>query len=133
MTMELLSTSSEKGVIEAEQLRCRALEQQDYAELRRMISTDITHTHTRGVTDDFESYFRFIEEDLEFLECSRGPLTVRLFGRVAVMTGPMRNVVRRRGEDSRITTAAQVLQVWEWRSNRWILVAFQSTSLPKQG
>ncbi|QKR99316.1 nuclear transport factor 2 family protein [Sphingomonas sp. CL5.1] len=121
------------GVLAAERRRGEALVARDFAALRAMIAPDVTHTHTRGVTDGFASYFRFIEEELAFLECDRGPLTVRLIGDVAVMTGEMTNRVLPRGKDASILTRAQVLQIWEWRADRWMLVAFQSTNLPPVG
>lgn len=117
-------------LLDAENRRGDALVARDFATLRALISPDISHTHTRGVTDDFAGYFRFVEEKIDFLECTRGTLDIRLFGTVAVMSGPMHNIVRPRGSDAPVRTDAQVLQVWEWRAGRWIMVAFQSTSLP---
>jgi len=120
-----------EGVIDAERRRGKALVDRDFASLRAMISRDVTHTHTRGVTDDFESYFRFIEEDLAFLEVTRGPLSVRLFGDIAVMSGEMSNLVLPRGRTEPILSRSQVLQLWAWRDGRWMQEAFQSTTLPE--
>lgn len=120
-----------EGVIDAERRRGEALVDRDFASLRAMISRDVTHTHTRGVTDDFESYFRFIEEDLAFLEVTRGPLSVRLFGDIAVMSGEMSNLVLPRGRTEPILSRSQVLQLWAWRDGRWMQEAFQSTTLPE--
>ncbi|QTH20927.1 nuclear transport factor 2 family protein [Rhizorhabdus wittichii] len=118
------------GVIAAEQRRGEALVARDFATLRTLVAPDITHTHTRGVTDDFDGYFRFVEQELAFLEASRGPLDVRISGDIAVMTGTMDNLVLPRGREEPIRTRAQALQVWAWRDGGWRMIAFQSTNLP---
>lgn len=118
------------GVLDAERRRGEALVARDFAALRRIVAPDVRHTHTRGVTDDFDSYFRFVENELAFLAASRGKLDVRLIGDVAVMQGTMKNLVLPRGRSQPLETAAQVLQVWQWRDGRWQMIAFQSTNLP---
>jgi len=120
-----------QGVLQAERQRCEALENDDFATLRALISADIIHTHTRGNTDDFDSFFYHIQNRIEFVQCRRGPLTVRIIGNVAIMTGPMQNVVRLRGDSDDIKVLAQVMQAWEWRGDRWQLLAFQATTVPQ--
>lgn len=121
------------GVLAAETRRGEALVARDFQALRAMILPDIVHTHTRGVTDDFDRYFHYIENDLAFLEASRGELSVRLFGDVAMMSGPMTNIVLPKGRTEPITSRSQVLQLWVWCEGRWMLAAFQSTTLPQAG
>ena len=121
----------EKGVLQAERQRCEALENDDFATLKGLISRDIIHTHTRGNTDDFDSFFYHIQNRIGFVQCRRGPLTVRIVGNVAIMTGPMQNVVRFRGESEDIRVSAQVMQAWEWLGDRWQLLAFQATTVPQ--
>ncbi|MCM3420235.1 nuclear transport factor 2 family protein [Sphingopyxis alaskensis] len=118
------------GVLEAERRRGEALVTRDFAALRQIVAPDIRHTHTRGVIDDFDSYFHFVENELTFLAASRGGLDVRLIGDIAVMQGTMKNLVLPKGRSEPLETAAQVLQVWEWRDGRWQMIAFQSTNLP---
>lgn len=118
------------GVLDAERRRSEALVTRDFVALRQIVAPDIYHTHTRGVSNDFDSYFHFIENELSFLAGSRGELDVRLIGDVAVMQGQMRNLVLPKGRSEPLETTAQVLQVWQWRDGRWQMIAFQSTSLP---
>lgn len=120
-----------QGVLQAERQRCEALENDDFALLRGLISKDIIHTHTRGNTDDFDSFFYHIQNRIEFVQCRRGPLTVRIIGNVAIMTGPMQNVVRLRGGSEDIEVSAQVMQAWKWQGDRWQLLAFQATTVPQ--
>jgi hypothetical protein len=130
MSVETNPKPSTESVIEAEHRRGAALVERDFATLRRMIAKDLTHTHTRGATDDFDSYFHFIEHKIDFLQCTRGELKVRMLGNVAIMSGLMHNLVRLRDKETATSTNAQVLQVWEWRSGEWVMLAFQSTSVP---
>jgi hypothetical protein len=120
-----------EGVIAAERRRGEALVAGDLAALRDILAPELTHTHTRGVTDDLPAFLHFVEHDMAFLEIERGPLTVRLFGDVAVMTGTSTNLVKPRDKEP-ILSRSQALQVWQWRSRRWVMLAFQSTTLPSQ-
>lgn len=47
------------------------------------------------------------------------------------MTGTSENRVQPKGREPMLSRS-QALQVWEWRGGRWIMVAFQSTTLPEQ-
>ena len=119
-----------EGVLEAERRRGEALVAEDMDTLEQLIAPEISHTHTRGVTDDFSSFFHFIQHDIRFLEVSRGKLAVRLIGTVAVMIGPQANRVQIRRTGESVLSRSQALQVWEWRGQRWMMIAFQSTTLP---
>ncbi len=120
-------THDEHGVRQAENDRGRALETDDFDTLKKLISRDIVHTHSRGNVDDFDSFFHHIQNRIEFVECTRGDLDVRMIDKVAIMTGPMQNIVRLRGESEDIHVSAQVTQVWEWLGDQWLLRAFQAT------
>lgn len=124
-------TQDERSVLDAERQRCTALENDDFATLKDLISPDIIHTHTRGNTDDFDSFFHHVQNRIEFVQCKRGPLTVRIIGTVAIMTGPMQNIVRLRGDSEDINVSAQVMQVWESQDDRWRLIRFQATTVPQ--
>ena len=118
-----------EAVIDAERRRGQALVGRDLTSLRELLSPDLTHTHTRGVTDDLASFLHFVEHDITFLSVSRDDVAVRLSGDIAVMTGKSTNHVQPRGRDP-ICSRAQVLQVWHWIDGRWSQIAFQSTTLP---
>jgi Domain of unknown function (DUF4440) len=116
-------------VLDAERRRGRALVARDLATLREVLSPDLTHTHTRGVTDNLASFLHFVEHDIIYLSASREDVEVRLFGDIAVMTGKSTNHVQLNGRDP-ICSRAQVLQVWQRQDGRWSQIAFQSTTLP---
>lgn len=118
-----------EGVLAAEQRRTAALVASDLETLRDILAPELTHTHTRGLTDDLVSFLHFVEHDIAFLKIERGALTVKMFGDVAVMSGTSANLVKPRGKEA-ILSRSQVLQVWHWRNARWVMEAFQSTTLP---
>ena len=133
MTSLKKHTDDANGVLQAEQSRCQALENDDFVALKALISPDVTHTHAKGNIDNFESYLHNIQKKIKFVECKRGPLSVRILGPIAIMMGPMQNLVRLRGESENIETSAQVMQVWEWQGDRWLLLAFQATPVRQNG
>ena len=47
------------------------------------------------------------------------------------MTGPMTNVVRRRGQDERVEVDAFVTQVWARHDGRWQIVSFHAVRVPE--
>jgi Domain of unknown function (DUF4440) len=118
-----------EAVLDAERRRGMAQVARDLATLRELLSPDLTHTHTRGVTDNLESFLHFFEHDITFLSASREDVEVRLLGDVAIMIGKSFNYVQLRGREA-VCFRAQVLQVWQWRGGRWSQIAFQSTTLP---
>lgn len=120
---------SVEGVLDAERRRGEALVARDMEALRGMLAPELTHTHTRGVTDTLESFLHFVEHDITFLSVERHSLNVRLYGDVAVMTGAQANLVQPAGKEP-VLSRSQALQIWQWRSDRWTMVAFQSTTLP---
>jgi Domain of unknown function (DUF4440) len=117
-----------EAVLDPERQRGRALVARDLATLRELLSPELTHTHTRGVTDNLASFLHFVEHDITYLSANREDLEVCLCGDLAVMTGKSTNHVRLRGRDP-VCSRAQVLQVWQWRGGHWQLIAFQSTTL----
>lgn len=122
--------STVEAVLDAERRRGIALVARDLATLRELLSPDLTHTHTRGVTDNLASFLHFVEHDITYLSASREDVMVRLFGDIAVMTGKSTNHVQLSERDP-ICSRAQVLQVWQRQEGRWSQIAFQSTTLPE--
>ena len=111
--------------------RCEAMVRQDFGRLKALLSPELIHTHTRGNTDDRESYLRYLKETIEILEVRRGDLkTVMLTDGVALMHGKQTNRARLRGGQEEVTVDSTVMQVWKKvASGDWQLAAFQATSL----
>lgn len=118
-------------VHELEQARCRALAADDIAALRNILSSDLLHTHTRGNSDDFESYLAYIQQTIDILQVERAQLRLRHHGDAIVMTGLQSNIARLRGGDGGVVRVeSKAVQVWVREADcQWRLSVFQATSL----
>lgn len=114
-----------------EQKRCQALGNGDFETLGQLLSRDLLHVHTRGNSDNYESYLEYMRSFLEILKVERGELRVRLFGDAAVMTGAQTNTARLRNGDPQIMRVeSKAIQVWAQEADgQWRLATFQATSL----
>lgn len=117
-----------QALLELEQLRAKALVAKDFDVLRRFIPKDLHHVHTTGKIDSYESYFKFLENDFEFIRVERGPLNVLINGESAVMTGLQSIEFRAIGAEEIKSINAYVTQVWFKRDGKWFQVAFQATT-----
>lgn len=50
-----------EAVLDAERRRGAALVERDIDTLRELLARELTHTHTRGVTDNLASFLHFVE------------------------------------------------------------------------
>ena len=119
-------------VMGLEQERCRCIVDQDFDALHELLSPALIHTHTRGNTDDRDSYLRYAREVVEILDLQRESLRVIEVGRdAAVMHGRQINRARLRGKDgSEVRVEAMVTQVWAREADsQWRMVAFHATPL----
>jgi len=115
----LLAREAERG---------RALVEQDFDRLADLFDDDLVYAHTSGVTQNRAEYLAYARAVFVFLEVRRGELKIRsLADDVAVMSGPMTYVLRRRGETETQVLEAVALQVWMRRAEAWRMVAFQAT------
>ena len=117
------------SVMEVEQQRVEALLAGDIQALRELLAPDLTHTHSRGVTDTLDSYLHFVQHDIRFIEIQRENMQVRLIGTAAIMDGNQLIRLQSRGMAESIISNSRVLQVWAWKDDQWLLHAFQSTTL----
>ena len=91
----------------------------------------LVHVHTTGIVHGKQALLGHAGGFLQFLDIERGELLVRALGPdAAVMTGPMTNVVRRRGIDERVEVRAFVTQVWVQREPGWQIASFHAVRLP---
>lgn len=125
-----LETTAElrNALLAREAERGRALVEQDFERLADLFDEDLVYAHTSGVTQNRAEYLAYAREVFEFLEVRRGALKVRALAEgVAVMSGPMTYVLRRRGETETQVLEAVALQVWTRCGDVWRMVAFQAT------
>jgi hypothetical protein len=118
----------ERGaVLEAERRRQAALVVVDLAELDTLFADDLTHIHSTGLVHDKAQLLRHIDRKRAFISVTRGPLNVRLYGDIAVMTGPMTNRMRSKDENGEIVLEGFVTQVLRRSEEGWKFINFQLT------
>jgi ketosteroid isomerase-like protein len=110
-------------VLELERARCAAISEQDWDALSALLSDDLTHTHITGVTQDKAAYLAHVQKNPRRVE--RRDLKVRIYGDVAVVTGPQVNLLESDGGTTEV--AIESLQVWTRRDGTWRVVAFASS------
>lgn len=114
-----------------ELLRRDALVSQDATLFASLLADDLVHVHATGNVHGKQQVIEHAIGFLEFIDIKRGPLTIRSLALdVAVMTGAMKNIVRRKGHDERIDVDAFVTQVWVKRDNEWMIASFHAVRLP---
>lgn len=114
-------------LIARERERAAALVAGDRHALAEMLTEDLVHVHTSGQAHGKAQLLDHATGFLQFHDVSRGPLLVRAVAPdVAIMTGPMTNVVGKRGSDEQITVQAFVTQVWVKRDGAWRIASFHA-------
>jgi hypothetical protein len=118
-------------LIALESERCRCIVEQRYDRLRELLSAKLIHTHTRGNSDDRDSYLAYVGGVIESLALYRESLRVVLHGtHCAVMQGKQINRARRRGHPEEATVEAIVTQTWVLEDDgQWRQAAFHATPL----
>jgi len=102
--------------------RCRAISEQDWPALERLLAEDMTHTHMTGRVEDKPTFMDGIKGRPRLVE--RGEIKIRVYGNIAVMNGRQFNTT----SDRRMEM--EVLQVWRRRNGvDWQEVAFQASAV----
>ncbi|MBO0693354.1 MAG: nuclear transport factor 2 family protein [Acidimicrobiaceae bacterium] len=131
----MASTSEQAAigeVLEAEEARCRAIAQKDWAALDRILGDDFVYTHSTGkreTKDDWVAGLKKLDRSVV-----RENLSVQIFDHVALVSGTS---VYRYAEpfngDSHFGSLLDALQVWvKARSGEWQLVANHNVKLPTE-
>ncbi|MBB6125241.1 nuclear transport factor 2 family protein [Sphingobium subterraneum] len=116
-----------RDIIRLEEQRVAALLHKDMAGLRDMLSDDLIHIHGTGRIEDKAAYLKSVEERLIFKAISRHDLTVRIFGDIAIMTGPIDQTLHYRDSDQVNEMRAVTTQIWRAEEDRWRLVSFHAS------
>jgi ketosteroid isomerase-like protein len=115
-----MSTESDRqAIIEHEQRRCAALTSGDIAALGELVSDDLVHVHGNGHFDGKADYLSGVETKYIFHRIDRGELSIRVYGDIAVVVGPLDQIVEVRGIDKRNQIKAVATQSWVRRGDGW--------------
>jgi Domain of unknown function (DUF4440) len=117
--MAPVEEAAAEEVRRAERERCRAISEQDWPALERVLANDLTHTHMQGRVDDREALLENLRRRPRTVR--RSELMVRVYGTVAVMNGRQYLDMG----DGEIENEA--IQVWYRSEHGWRQVAFQAS------
>jgi ketosteroid isomerase-like protein len=123
---------TEKQVRQLERERVEALVRADIKALDRILSDDLTYTHSTGRVDTKASLIDSIKSGTQKYEAmDHTDISVRLFRDVAVMSGTSAVKVRSGGPSAELRSfQIRFINVYVKQTGRWQMVAWQSTRLP---
>lgn len=123
----LADEATRAEIIAVEERRQQALLDIDLAVLADLYDDSLIHTHAPGLTHTKDQLLEHVASRAPYKGATRGELTIRLIGDVAIMTGRLTN---RLGspDGSERTVAGQVIQVLRrCEDGKWRFVSFQMT------
>ncbi|MCS5713147.1 nuclear transport factor 2 family protein [Herbiconiux sp. CPCC 205716] len=126
-----MSDADVAAVLETEARRIRALIDGDVAALDELYDDSLVHIHAPGLVQNKIQLLEHVAVRRAYLDITRGELTVRVFGDVAVVTGPMLNRLRT-AEGGERTVDGVVTQVLRRNGADWRFVSFQMTPIAEQ-
>jgi ketosteroid isomerase-like protein len=114
-------------ILAVEERRCRALVDVDLATLEDLYDESLVHTHAPGLTHDRSQLLAHVATRQAYRGISRGALTIRLVGDVAIVTGRIRNRLGSPDGSERVL-GGQVIQVLRrCEDGAWRFLSFQMT------
>lgn len=116
-------------IVALEAARCRALVEADLDTLERLVSDDVVHVHANGTADSKSAYIDMVRGQIRFLAAQRERLDVRVYDRVAIATGPLRQSIEMTATGLRVDMHIMTTQVWRNHAGSWRQVSFQATNL----
>jgi ketosteroid isomerase-like protein len=124
--------AAEKALLALERRWMGALQQRDASALSQLVSADFTLVSPRlvVVAGDRDKYFQHAMRDLSLTSYDFEGLTVRLYGRTAVVSGRLRQSASAAGED----WGGRYLftDVWVGRDGAWQVVSRHTSLLPPE-
>jgi hypothetical protein len=122
----------EKNLLKRERRWMDALKLRDASALSQIISNDFTFVSPRlaGAGGNREKYFEHVLRDLKLTSYDLDELTVRVYGRAAVVSSRLKQLAAVAGEDWGGTYL--VTDVWVNRDGTWWAVSRHSSLLPEK-
>lgn len=126
---QAMSIETEIEALEAR--RCAALIARDLATLDALLADDLVHIHGNGGTDGKAGYLDGIARKYDFHAVSRGDLTIRSYGDVVVVTGPLSQTLSMKDAEERHQIEAMTTQVWVRAEGGWRQTTCHNQFLPR--
>ncbi|PWJ26825.1 ketosteroid isomerase-like protein [Branchiibius hedensis] len=114
-------------ILAVEERRRKALMSNDIAALDDLYDDSLVHIHAPGLIHNKAQLMEHVATNQAYLDMHRGPLTIRVVGDVAVVTGRLVNRLRTKegGERSLGGPVTQVLR--RCHDGAWRFLSFQMT------
>lgn len=123
----LADEATRAEILAVEEQRQQALLEIDLVTLADLYDDSLIHTHAPGLTHDKAQLLEHVATRAPYKGATRGPLTIRLIGDVAIMTGRLVNRLGSPDGTERVVSG-QVIQVLRrCDDGRWRFVSFQMT------
>jgi ketosteroid isomerase-like protein len=124
--------AAEKALTALERKWMSALQQRDASALSQIISEDFTLVSPRFIiaAGDRDKYFQHAMRELNLTSYNFEGLTVRLYGRTAVVSGRLKQSANVAGEDW--GGAYLFTDVWVSRDGTWQVVSRHTSLLPEK-
>ncbi|MFG2821514.1 nuclear transport factor 2 family protein [Kitasatospora sp. NPDC048365] len=114
-------------ILAVEERRRAALLAVDVPALDELFDATIVHTHAPGVTHDKAQLLEHVATRKAYLDIARGPLTIRLVGEVAIVTGRIRNRLDSPDGTERVLQGQVVQVLRRCEDGAWRYLSFQMT------
>jgi hypothetical protein len=125
------SATAESEIAQIEQQRFAAMQAADIATLDRLLSPDLTYTHSSGKLETKPVFLGAIRTGaLKYKTVAPEGIAVRVYDSAAVVTGRCHFQVE--AEDRQLDLQVRFTDVYVKRDGAWQLVAWQSTRLPER-
>jgi ketosteroid isomerase-like protein len=125
-----MTDNAEHAVLAAEALRCKALMNDDAAQVEQLFADDLVYVHTSGVVHDKSQYLIYAANVVRYLDVTRDQLQVRVYGDIAVMTGFQVTTLCKRADEVTVRGEGFVTQVWVQNPHGWQIASFHGSRLP---
>lgn len=100
----------------------------DTAELNRLLSDDLTYTHSTGQTQNKAEFIASVSRrEIQYHSIDVESSSARVYGDIAVVVSHLRIELTSGGRN--FTLHAGFLDVWAKKNGRWQMVAHQATKL----
>jgi len=106
-------------ILSLEARRIAALTSGDVAALGELMSDDLVHVHGNGHMDGKDDYLDGVAKKYKFHRIERGELSIRVYGDVVVVVGPLNQTVSVNGIDKLNDVRAISTQIWIKSAEGW--------------
>ena len=106
-------------ILALEKQRCNALTSGDVDALGALVADDLVHVHGDGRLEGKADYLNGVKNKYKFHKIERGDLSIRDYGDIVVVVGPLNQTVSVNGVDKLNNIKAVSTQTWVRGDDGW--------------